>query len=60
MGHLRVGNQLDKATDMGAVVDESQRKSVEEFVESARQDGADVSFRRNCYLFNSSILISVT
>ena len=43
--HFRVGDSLDKAVDMGAIVDESQRKSIEEYVESARQEGADVSIQ---------------
>lgn len=28
--------------DMGAIVDESQRKSIEEYVEEARKEGAEV------------------
>lgn len=42
MSHLRVGDSLDKAIDVGAIVDESQRKTVEDFVEQARQEGAEV------------------
>lgn len=42
MGQLRLGHCLDKVIDMGAIIDESQRKSVEELVESARREGADV------------------
>ena len=41
--HFRVGSSLDKAMDMGAIVDESQRKSIDEYVEEARREGADVS-----------------
>ena len=33
MSRLRVGDSLDKAVDIGAIVDESQRKTVEEYVE---------------------------
>ena len=40
--HFRLGDSLDKTIDMGAIVDESQRKSVEEFVEDARREGAEV------------------
>ncbi|CAC5358940.1 ALDH [Mytilus coruscus] len=40
--HFRVGDSLDKTVDMGAIVDESQRKSIEEYVESARQEGAEI------------------
>ncbi|XP_029441288.1 aldehyde dehydrogenase family 16 member A1 isoform X2 [Rhinatrema bivittatum] len=42
MGRLRVGDSLDKAVDMGALVDESQRKTIGEFVEEARAEGAEV------------------
>merc|ERR1719244_2406274 len=47
LGHFRIGNSLDKTVDMGAIVDESQRKSVEEFVEEAREEGADI-FQIEC------------
>ena len=47
LGHFRIGHSLDKTIDMGAIVDESQRKSVEEFVEEARDEGADV-FQTDC------------
>ena len=40
--HLRLGDSLDKSVDMGAVVDPSQRKTVEEYVEDARKEGAEV------------------
>lgn len=40
--HYRLGDSLDKAIDMGAIVDESQRKTIEEYVEDARKEGADV------------------
>jgi len=42
MMKLRVGNSLDKCIDMGAIVDVSQRKSVEKYVEIARKEGNDV------------------
>ena len=42
MTHLRLGDSLDKAIDMGALVDQSQIKSVSEFVDIARQEGAEV------------------
>lgn len=42
MKHLRVGTSLDKCIDVGAIVDNSQLKSVEEFVEHARNDGAEI------------------
>ena len=42
MGKLRVGKPLDKAIDMGAVVDRSQLDSVSAFVEEAKAEGAQV------------------
>ncbi|XP_030053777.1 aldehyde dehydrogenase family 16 member A1 [Microcaecilia unicolor] len=42
MGRLRLGDSLDKAVDMGALVDESQQKTITEFVEEARAEGAEV------------------
>lgn len=42
MKALRVGHSLDKVIDVGAVVSEEQKKSIEEYVESAIAEGADV------------------
>jgi len=39
---FRIGMSLDKCIDMAAIVDESQRKSVSEYVEGARAEGADI------------------
>lgn len=47
LGHFRIGHSLDKAVDMAAIVDESQRKSIAEFVDEARDEGADV-FQTEC------------
>merc|ERR1719391_452264 len=47
LGHYRIGPSLDKTIDMSAIVDESQRKSVADFVEEARDEGADV-FQIDC------------
>ena len=47
LGHFRIGHSLDKTLDMGAIVDESQRKSVAEYVEEARAEGAEV-FQTEC------------
>ena len=44
MKTLRVGPSLDKCIDMSAIIDESQRKSIEQFVEEARRDGAEVIY----------------
>ncbi len=38
----RIGHSLDKAIDMGAIVSEDQLKSIAEFVEEAKEEGADV------------------
>jgi len=43
MSRLRVGDCLDKAVDMSAIVDESQRSAVDEMVQAARAEGAQVS-----------------
>ena len=42
MTHLRVGTGTDKTVDMGAIVDESQMKSVQEIIDDARNEGAEV------------------
>jgi len=47
LGHFRIGHSLDKAVDMAAIVDESQRKSIADFVDEARDEGADV-FQTEC------------
>ena len=48
LGHFRIGHSLDKTVDMGAIVDESQRRSVAEFVEEARAEGASVFQTADC------------
>ncbi|XP_033101866.1 aldehyde dehydrogenase family 16 member A1-like [Anneissia japonica] len=42
MKHLRLGHSLDKAIDMGPIVDPSQKKSISDYVEAARKEGAEV------------------
>jgi len=42
MSRLRLGDCLDKTIDMGTLVDESQKRSVHDMVESARAEGAQV------------------
>jgi aldehyde dehydrogenase (NAD+) len=42
MSKLRVGDSLDKCMDMGPVVDESQVKTIEEYIQIARDEGASV------------------
>ena len=39
---IQSGDSLDKSIDMGAIVDPSQRKSVDEFVQKAKEEGAQV------------------
>ncbi|KAM4652742.1 aldehyde dehydrogenase family 16 member A1 [Discoglossus pictus] len=47
MTHLRLGDSLDKAIDVGALVDETQKKTISEFVEEAKAEGAEV-FQAPC------------
>jgi len=42
MAKLRVGDSLDKCMDMGPVVDESQVRTIEEYIQSARDEGCTV------------------
>jgi len=42
MKTIRVGDPLDKSTDMGALIDASQQKRVARYVALARDDGATV------------------
>ena len=42
MQHLRVGNQLDKAIDMGAIVSPQQLSQIEALVQQGRDEGADI------------------
>lgn len=44
MTHLRLGDSLDKCIDMGAIVDPSQRKSVDMMVQEAKAEGAHVKY----------------
>ncbi|XP_071831026.1 aldehyde dehydrogenase family 16 member A1-like [Apostichopus japonicus] len=48
ISHLRLGHSLDKSIDMGAIVDPSQRKTVDEYVEDARKEGAEVYQNWDC------------
>ena len=47
LSHFRIGHSLDKAIDMGPVVNETQKKTITEYVESAREEGAEV-FQTEC------------
>ena len=38
----RIGDSLDKTIDMGAIVDEKQRKDIAKYVDEAEQEGASV------------------
>ena len=42
MTHLRLGDSLDKCVDMGPIVDQSQRITIDEFVQKAKDEGAAV------------------
>jgi aldehyde dehydrogenase (NAD+) len=42
MGHLRVGDSLDKAIDMGAIVDKSQWDAVDYWVKMGAKEGGNV------------------
>ena len=47
---LRLGDSLDKSIDVGAVVDPSQRATVERYVEEARAEGAEVLVQKQHFL----------
>ena len=60
MKHLRVGNSLDKCIDIGAIVDESQKKSIDEYVQDARNEGAEVKLLfLLCLVVNNCIIIKL-
>jgi aldehyde dehydrogenase (NAD+) len=42
MGHLRVGDPLDKCIDMGAIVDQSQWDTVDGWVKTGIKEGGDL------------------
>ncbi len=42
MGHMRVGDSLDKAIDMGAIVDKSQWDTVDYWVKMGEKEGGNV------------------
>ncbi len=42
MGHLRVGDSLDKAIDMGAIVDKNQWDTVDHWVKMGAKEGGNV------------------
>ena len=42
MEKLRVGNPMDKSVDMGAIVDESQRKTIAELCQLGRDEGGEM------------------
>jgi aldehyde dehydrogenase (NAD+) len=49
MGTLRVGDPLDKNTDVGAINSREQLERIEELVESGREEGAEI-FQPECAL----------
>jgi aldehyde dehydrogenase (NAD+) len=42
MSHMRVGDPLDKAIDMGAIVDKTQWETVDHWVKTGASEGGDV------------------
>lgn len=42
MGKLRLGHSLDKNIDMGAVVDQRQKETIEKWIETGVSEGADL------------------
>jgi aldehyde dehydrogenase (NAD+) len=42
MGHLRVGDPLDKAIDIGAIVDQSQWNTIDQWVHTGQQEGGSL------------------
>lgn len=42
LGHFRIGHSLDKALDMGPIVNDAQLKSIKSYVDEALEDGAEV------------------
>lgn len=56
MSHLRLGDSLDKCVDMGAIVDPSQKKSIDEYVQDAKNTGAEVT---RCFSYELCIVLNV-
>jgi aldehyde dehydrogenase (NAD+) len=42
MGHLRVGDPLDKAIDIGAIVDQTQWNTINDWVETGQVEGGEL------------------
>ncbi|KAK3865452.1 hypothetical protein Pcinc_028942 [Petrolisthes cinctipes] len=42
MSSLRLGSSMDKTADMGAVIDDGQRKAIAQYVDEARRHGAQI------------------
>ncbi|MFC2065302.1 aldehyde dehydrogenase family protein, partial [Chloroflexota bacterium] len=42
MGHMRVGDPLDKCIDMGAIVDQSQWDTIHEWVQTGQAEGGNL------------------
>lgn len=42
MNTLRIGSSLDKCVDVGAVIDENQKATIDAYVRSAVAEGAEV------------------
>ncbi|MFC2028927.1 aldehyde dehydrogenase family protein [Chloroflexota bacterium] len=42
MGHMRVGDPLDKSIDMGAIVDKSQWQTIHKWVQTGQSEGGEL------------------
>lgn len=51
MKSLRLGSSLDKAMDMGAIIDPCQQNFIAEYVDDARKEGAEVNLNDFDVLF---------
>ena len=59
LNHFRLGHSLDKGIDMGAIVNESQFKTISEYVNGAKAEGANV-FQPNIQLPSNGLFYPPT
>ena len=59
MTHLRLGDSLDKGIDMGPIVDASQKKSIDSYVQKAKVEGAEVSQNLKIHYYKVMNALSV-
>ena len=62
MTHLRLGDSLDKGIDMGPIVDASQKKSIDSYVQKAKEEGAEVSqtLKKHYYKVMNALVMCYT